>query len=344
MFKPPLFKLHYRNSFLLFYIIFLIGCASPQEYEPTQVVTVQASTTVVATQLIEPAITETALTAPTATRMLTPTQTLLPTSTSAPATPTPTPTTTPAPTLSVQDEGLLLSELMTSNGGCKLPCWWGIVPGESDEQAVRDTFASRGIDDWIASFDGTYRLMNLGYPYSNSSYYASDVGLQLWVEDGLIQFIDVEGRRRPGEEGYLFTQDWQQYRPSEMFRQFGLPSYVALVAEIPADPGPHYYQLALSYPSVGIEIRYIIRPLTSSSGEDQVCAGFEHVDFIHLILYPPERVADVPIGIAPNHPDAYTSVSWETVTGKDLETFYQTFQAADASSCVDVATDPNMLP
>lgn len=178
--------------------------------------------------------------------------------------------------------------------------------------------------------------MDLGYPQGNSPYYSGDVGLQLWVEDELIQFIDVEGSRRQDEDRYLFTRDWQQYNLSEILRRFGMPFYVTLVAEVSADPGPHYYQLGLSYPSLGIEIRYIIAPSVLNSGKEQICSNFEHVNFIHLILYPPERVADVPVDIIPNHLDVYTP--WEAVTGSNMETFFETFQDADESVCVEIDT------
>ncbi len=195
-------------------------------------------------------------------------------------------------------------------------------------------FASQGIGRWDASFDGSYSALSLGHPYADSPYYSSDVSLKLWMEEDLIQFIDVEGRRRPGEDSFLFDQDWSQYNLAGILGGLGKPAYTALIAEIPADSGPHYYQLRLSYPSLGIEIWYLIAPLPLSNGGGQICFGFEYVNFIHLLLYVPERVADAPVGITPNHLDVYTP--WQEMTGSEFDTFYETFRDTGEPECVDV--------
>jgi len=44
---------------------------------------------------------------------------------------TPTLTWTPLPTLSAYERDAKIQELLKSNGGCELPCWWGIKPGKT---------------------------------------------------------------------------------------------------------------------------------------------------------------------------------------------------------------------
>jgi hypothetical protein len=62
----------------------------------------------------------------------TPTQTVAPTPrpTNTP-TFTPTLTWTPLPTLPSQQTRAKIEELLETNGGCELPCWWGITPNET---------------------------------------------------------------------------------------------------------------------------------------------------------------------------------------------------------------------
>ncbi len=60
--------------------------------------------------------------------MPTPTPTLTPVPTQTPA---PSETPTVIPTLSVEDARLRLLDLLAGNGHCRLPCLWGITPGES---------------------------------------------------------------------------------------------------------------------------------------------------------------------------------------------------------------------
>ncbi len=75
----------------------------------------------------------------TATVHVPPTQTETPTA----LLPTATPTSQPKPTINLDgaDKGL---ELMTTNGGCELPCWWGITPGETTWETASDF-----LDDFV---------------------------------------------------------------------------------------------------------------------------------------------------------------------------------------------------
>ena len=55
-------------------------------------------------------------------------------------TPTPTllPTSTPWPTLSPEEAEKMVLGLFENNGGCELPCWWGITPGVTTLQEAQD--------------------------------------------------------------------------------------------------------------------------------------------------------------------------------------------------------------
>jgi len=78
----------------------------------------------------------TATSTPQLTRTLTPTTipsetaTLTHTPTSTPI-PIPTIAWTPLPTLSVQEKHTKIQDLLETNGGCELPCWWGITPNKT---------------------------------------------------------------------------------------------------------------------------------------------------------------------------------------------------------------------
>jgi hypothetical protein len=65
----------------------------------------------------------------------TPTFTLTPSPT---YTPIPSATPTLIPTLSVKDAQIKLLGLLATNGGCRLPCLWGITPGKSNYQEAQN--------------------------------------------------------------------------------------------------------------------------------------------------------------------------------------------------------------
>lgn len=69
-------------------------------------------------------------TLPTLTLKPTKVVTPIPTATDLP-TLTPAPTLTPLPTLSANQAKVKVKELLETNGGCELPCWWGITPNKT---------------------------------------------------------------------------------------------------------------------------------------------------------------------------------------------------------------------
>jgi hypothetical protein len=249
----------------------------------------------------------------------------LPTSTSGP--PTGTPTITPAPTLSPEQEGDFLSSLMSNNGGCELPCWWGVTPGQTGEQEARDLFASQGVDDWTFSDDS--RILGIGYPRTDNSGYFRDVIVQFWVDDNLIQYIGVEGSYRR-ELNSFFVRDWQAYSPAEILGRYGIPDYIEFV-EVENSP---YFRLGLSYESGGIQISYIMPFESLNNGNRKICLDLENVDHIYLSLYFPERTSQVPVGIIPTRLDNYTS--WETATGLSKEDFQQLVENDISPPCIEV--------
>lgn len=69
-----------------------------------------------------------------------PTQTAKLTNTEIPFTPTekPEPTWTLPASLSPKDAASQVNELLQTNGGCHLPCWWGITPGQTTWEDARN--------------------------------------------------------------------------------------------------------------------------------------------------------------------------------------------------------------
>jgi hypothetical protein len=56
------------------------------------------------------------------------------------------PTLTLVPSLSVREAEAKVHELLQNNGGCRLPCWWGITPSKTTVRAVQSSlYALRDI-------------------------------------------------------------------------------------------------------------------------------------------------------------------------------------------------------
>jgi len=140
--------------------------------------------------------TTTLLPSQTATLTKIPTLTPLPSQT---ATLTKIPTLTPLPTyISYEEDIRAFNKLLRTNGGCQLPCWWGITPGETtwDEthqfiQRFRD-FNNIDIPQFINPDDSkVYAVDELfsWYSYAPGLDYAPTVEFE--VHDNLIATILV---------------------------------------------------------------------------------------------------------------------------------------------------------
>ena len=102
-----------RIVILILVVVLLVGCTA-QMIPYTSTAT--ASTGITFTPLPDVKPSETA----TLTHTPTNTPTLIPTL-----------TWTPLPTLSAEAAHAKIKELLKTNGGCELPCWWGIIPGKT---------------------------------------------------------------------------------------------------------------------------------------------------------------------------------------------------------------------
>ena len=102
-----------RLIIFIFVSAFIAGCATQTPtFENTTTVTTDSTTTPLPT--VEPSETVTLTPAPTNTPTLIPTITW-----------------TPLPTLSAEEKHAKIQELLETNNGCNLPCWWGIIPGKT---------------------------------------------------------------------------------------------------------------------------------------------------------------------------------------------------------------------
>lgn len=160
------------------------------------------------------------------------------TQTSTPSPMTSLPTPMPTPTLTSKQKAENFTRLMTENGGCELPCWWGIIPGESKIETIAYQFVPQGFVWWEE------------WQQLDASSSSSGAIVTFVVEEKIIQSIKVGGRG----EGEEFVQDWRHYSLDQVLTRYGTPSQVSVYYPWKADPGPSFYHLLLFYETSGIEI------------------------------------------------------------------------------------------
>lgn len=236
------------------------------------------------------------------------------------------PTVTPHSTLTADKEGELLSTLLLTNASCELPCWWGIQPGVTTEQQARELVEAYGLE-WIVS-NTDFRAFGLGYPIAGADYRFTDVGVSLWIDDGIVKLIEVSAIRRRDDSEVTFVRDWQAYSPAAIVGRYGRPELV----EFEAVENSSYYRLLLAYDSLGIELAYIMPFTVTDDGGRQICLGLDTIDYIYPSLYPAHQSSSLPVKLLVSRLTTY--VSWEETTGQSLDDFVT---IALNSDCVQVA-------
>ncbi len=328
-------------------MVVLVGCAATSDTLPVDndVISVQTSAT------ISSSMEEVALSPTT-----TPTEGLSqPTPPSPTAVPTIQPTTTPSPprettipvpfptfdiayselTEEVATQNLI--DLLETNRGCELPCWWGIVPGKTSVGSIESTFVPLGFD-WYRDYEELK---------SNTPYLAL---IYLTTIDKLVQSIIVYGGA--GEETYDRNEAWRPYAIPRILERLGTPENVYVYYPFRFDPGGmQAYRLFMYYPDLGVEIDYLGKASLNDdkSGWAQACPNILETDEINLFLFQPGTVPDylertlpemsLPLPEIPEGTNPYDLVGWEQATESSLDEFWRLFTESDEGAvCFDFKT------
>jgi len=299
---------------VFFIVILLSACVSTSAYDNVSIETSVPSSTVT----VHPIQTL---------DLATPSPTLIPTIQAASTLPQPIWTT--QPTLTGNEAIKAVKTMIATNGDCKLPCWWGIVPGETSwENALfllsRFSPQIRNSDPAIVSIDGgnTYHnnvaySINYKVPDNRIGYGASIV-----VSDDVVSMIKV-GDESTGE---IFTIP-------NILSVYGEPENIFIETYDNTPTGILPFYVILFYPQyrftavfeswgskVGEMIRMCYQPLTPT-----------------IDVWSPEESVLVEIaGFSALVSGDWTySKNLETATSLDVKGFYKNFVNASTSTCLE---------
>ncbi|MCP5303794.1 MAG: hypothetical protein H7A03_11755 [Pseudomonadales bacterium] len=263
------------------------------------------------------------------------------TPTAVPDTPTPTaipPTATPKPlptaTLTSEQIDANLTELMLTNGGCELPCLWGIVPGKTSTESAREGLTALGasfVDSTYASFFG------IGW----------GAAIEFEISNDIVQTMNMGGSYASSRmDRDKYTQGWQPYSLTAVLDHYGLPTRVLVYKPFQADPGQPSYHLLVFYEDSGIQIDYRGSVEILSDDHYYACPDMSDIWDVHLFLYQPGEVDNVVERILPASGVSYIAdsetvhdvISWPQATGTSLESFYETFRMPEANACFEFVT------
>ncbi len=224
-----------------------------------------------------------------------------------------------------------MTSLLVTNGGCRLPCWWGIQPGESRRQQVADLFSQQpfhDVEDEFASFSA-------GVPslHDPSGYHLK---VEVIISDATVSNIDVFAEINSDTAPRYLSKDWQGFAWNRILTDYGVPDQVYVnLSGFPSEAGASaLYALSLLYEKQGFEIGYVGSMVYDTKTKVyRACPVFDEVTQIHLTLTVPGRSDMLRELLKSRYGGDYFAGSFKSVTGMDTQTFYQQFMNKSAKVC-----------
>jgi len=259
-------------------------------------------------------------------------------------------TTLPAiPTLSAESAGERLLDLLSNNGGCRLPCLWGITPGKSTYQEAQILWSPlSGISSHILALPPYFTLDEGAV---RPAYVEGDLMLNTEARyqsnDQIVGHISFSAREQQkfvpstGGQGLLsifdstdFGKRIEYYSLAHLLSEQGVPGSVILMTSGP----PIYatvggFEIVVSYPEQGIWVRYTTQVQLLSNGKMRGCPANAHIE---MDLYPAGNADFFSTSIQQIHPDLFAGYyqPLEQAASMTLEQFHETFRQP-TDSCID---------
>jgi hypothetical protein len=148
---------------------------------------------------------------------------------------TPTSTMEPLPTLNALEKVDQVRKLKEENGDCDFPCWWGVMPGSTNWEAVAEKFLPIA-SKHILFTRGQLRMHYLEFPSAPKVIIAS---IFLQGDD----VIDV------------IRTSWE-YSVIDVLHDYGQPKEIWISSD-GIVPGPSMFRIAFFYPQKGIMAAYV---------------------------------------------------------------------------------------
>ena len=164
---------------------------------------------------------------------------------------------TPVNTITLEQQKNFVTEFLSDNDDCRLPCWWNITPGQTWEHAKKN----------IQGLGGVLVPSIPGYDPKSTSYGTSiilkniipDGDISLEEKQGLVHAWHISstgGVKNPEE----FRRFWKNYLAQRIVTVYGMPDRILLRGD-PASNSLQYglYSLWLFYDELGFSILYEAR-------------------------------------------------------------------------------------
>jgi hypothetical protein len=248
--------------------------------------------------------------------------------------PAPTFTLTAIPTLPVEEAQAKLLKLLSDNGGCRLPCIWGIVLGESAYREAQAALLPISSISELTSFTPESGAMFPVYTEGDLQIY-TNIGFIANSENNIVNHIafNAEAHRPLAQGGYadvfdskFFGEKVSAYSLSHVLTEQGVPS--SIMIETAGGPltrgGTGGFDILLLYPDQGILVNYKTQMHLNGAN----VRGCPSNAYVQMELYPPGQPDSFFEGLKqtdwPLKMTGYKPL--EETTSMSVQEFYDTFR------------------
>ncbi len=231
---------------------------------------------------------------------------------------------TPLPTEQVQ---AWIRKMMKDNGGCRLPCWWGITPGKTtweDAKMFLSPYASR------------ISIMQIGGDLDTAIYFfwppqdvtMSFLALSFSVRDNIVQSISLTG-----------IEQAAAYRLPELMSVYGEPGAVYINAYSGwayDDHDPRDVSIHIYYPQEGIFAQYVAPDSKVENGTIHGCIQYGTL----VNLWAPIDTKTYTITLQTITLNfQFPSIPVSKALGMDIHHFYETYKGENKEVCIETPVD-----
>jgi hypothetical protein len=317
---------------LIFY--FFLGSCSKIEINPSSVQKTDSTTSSAIISTPELPATRIPIKSPTSLIIPTSTSTHIPTPSD---TATMIPTYTWGPTFSPVEEEKYWIELINTNRGCELPCWWGITPGKSPESDLLVLSKPGGLEKWYP-WPTSGALERSEYALHVNPYNLLNLSLTIYTQNGIVQYLAILAdnvREFPN-----FSKAMQRYSLSNVFLQYGKPSRILLFVMSPKEVGaPPIYDFWVFYDDKGILILYEYAKWTNIDKSIHICPGYPDIRYIGFYLISAESKTPLDSLVDGGLSSQALEMTLEKTTNLSLDDFYSVVIDPNRQACFDTPKD-----
>lgn len=236
-------------------------------------------------------------------------------------------TVTSEPTPTIEESQKLVQDLLENNAGCRLPCWWGITPGETTWDEARQILVK--VSSYVPQTVEDNYLFNVSvHAYLPYSYdFAKYMEHSYRVDDDIVVYI----------QAYNFHLA-PKYSLPNLLNSYGKPSEVWIRTFPQEDMGFQHFLIDVFYEDLGILVEYGTgHPLEEVNGNIQNCS-IDEMDSPFLYLWSPDnrhlsfQEAKTLFLDTMNLPEPKPLFK---ATGMDVNTFFETFKNPKENTCIE---------